>query len=273
MNGTKRHQTAKEYHAAPGASASRLRKFEVSPAHMKWAMDHPAPPTPAMVIGSAVHTAVLEPDLLDQEWGRIPDGDGRSKAVKDAKAKLTELYGADRILKPEAFDTVIGMRDAVLGNELACQLLDNAETEASYYWTDAKSGVDCKARLDLIVGNPMLPRWERCVVDLKTTTDASPKEFQRSAYNMGYHLQMAHYLAASERERFVFIVVEREPPHCVAIYELDNDALALGEKDRAYLLHRWAMCEENEAVGFANPWPGFPVDVQELSLPRWAYTQ
>ena len=111
------NQSAEDYHASPGASASRLKQLKQrSAAHMKYDMENPQEPTPAMTIGSAAHSAILEPGLFLGEWGRIPEGDGRSKAVKEAKAELAGRYGADHILKPDVYDNILAMRDSVLGN-------------------------------------------------------------------------------------------------------------------------------------------------------------
>jgi hypothetical protein len=272
------NQSAKDYHAAPGASASRLKLLKRSAAHMKYAMDNPQEPTPAMIIGSATHSAILEPDLFVKEWGRIPEGDGRSKAVKEAKAELIVQYGAGQILKPDVYDNILAMRDSVFGNALALDLLDDADTETSHYWNeyvgDSLSNgrdVKCKARIDALPREDSL--WSNCVVDIKTITDGSAKEFQRSVYNFSYHIQAQHYMTAAERGRFIFIVVERDAPHCVAIYELDDDALKLGYEDREFLLGQWALCEAEEAAGGPDAWPGFPIEIQELSLPGWAYTR
>ena len=264
------NQSATDYHAAPGASASRLKKLQRSAAHMKYDMDNPQPPTPQMIIGSATHSAILEPDLFVQEWGRLPAGDGRSKAVKEAKAELLTQFGADHILKADVYDNILAMRDSVFNNALALDLLDvYTDTEVSHYWTER--GVECKARIDALPQEDS--QWNNCVVDIKTTANASPEEFRRSCFNFGFHIQQAHYLAAAERGRFIFVVVERDAPHCVAIYELDEDALELGRKDREFLLGQWALCEAEEAAGGPDAWPGFPVEVQELALPGWAYTR
>jgi hypothetical protein len=294
------NQRAADYHASPYASASRLKLLKRSPAHMKHQMENPEPPTPQMIIGSATHSAILEPDLFVKEWGRLPEGDGRSKAVKDAKLELLTQFGAeafrylpakDYILKPDVYDNILAMRDSVLGNELAADLLDGAATEVSHYWTERRTQsrigavgpaatkqqsektfhVECKARIDALPREGS--RWGNCVVDIKTTADASAREFQRSVHNFGYHLQAAHYLSAAERLRLIFVVVERDAPHCVAIYELDEDALELGREERDSLLGQWALCEAEEAAGGLDAWPGFPVEVQELSLPGWAYTR
>ena len=266
------NQSATEYHADPGCSASRLKQLKRSAAHMRYAMDNPQEPTQAMIIGSATHSAILEPDLFAKEWGVLPPGHGSSKAVKEAKAELIVQFGADHILKPDAYDNILAMRDSVLGNALPADLLDGATTEASYYWTDTDSGVECKARIDALP--PEDSTWGDCVVDVKTTANGSPEEFRRSCFNFGYHISAAHYLAATERQRFILIVVEKELPHCVAVYELDDDALGLGRADREFLLGQWALCEAEEAAGGPDAWPGFPCEeIQELSLPGWAYTQ
>ena len=263
------NQSAKDYHASPGASASRLKQFKRSAAHMKYAMDNPQQPSDPMTIGSATHSAILEPDLFVGEWGRIPEGDGRSTAIKEAKARLITQFGFDHILKPDVYDNILAMRDSVLDNALALDLLDGADTETSHYW--AENGVGCKARIDALPRERSM--WGDCVLDIKTTANASPEEFRRSCFNFGYHIQAAHYLAATCRRRFIFIVVERDAPHCVALYELDEDALKLGRDERESLLGQWALCEAEEAEGGSNAWPGFPVEIQKLSLPGWAYSR
>ena len=263
-------QSAEDYHASPGASASRLKQLlGRSAAHLKYAMDNPQEPTQAMIIGSATHSAVLEPDLFVKEWARLPEGDGRSKAVKEAKAELITQFGADHILKPDVYDNILAMRDSVLGNALALDLLDSADTETSHYW--AENGVGCKARIDALPRKDSM--WGDCVVDIKTTANAGPEEFRRSCFNFSYHIQAQHYLSATERQRFIFIVVERDAPHCVAIYELDDDAMELARQTRESLLAMWAVCVTREVEGVPDAWLGFPVEVQELSLPGWAYTR
>lgn len=277
MTTTLHHQSAKDYHASPGASASRLKQFKRSAAHMKYAMDNPQEPSDPMIIGSATHSAILEPDLFVKEWGRIPEGDGRSTAIKEAKAKLITQFGFDHILKSDVYDNILAMRDSVLGNALALDLLDGADTETSHYWGERyiygnkPMEVDCKARIDALPRDQSI--WGDCVVDIKTTANASREEFRRSCFNFGYHIQAAHYLSATCRRRFIFIVVERDAPHCVALYELDEDALNLGRDERESLLGQWALCEAEEAEGGLNAWPGFPVEVQKLSLPGWAYSR
>ena len=159
-------------------------------------MLNPEEPTKAMIIGSATHSAILEPNLFVDEWGRLPEGHGSSKAVKEAKAELAEKFAPDQILKPSDYDTIVAMRDSVLSSTVADELLGSCNTEVSSYWTDSASGVRCKARIDAV---PFMDsKWGSCLVDVKTTVNASAKEFQRSVFNFGYHRQAAHYLASMD---------------------------------------------------------------------------
>jgi exodeoxyribonuclease VIII len=103
------------------------------------------------------------------------------------------------------------------------------------------------------------------VVDLKTTTDASPAGFAKSVATFRYHVQASHYLAGLHgAERFVFIAVEKTAPYAVAVYELDAAALAAGEQLRQRDIRVIADCQATKE------WPGYGDDCQTLALPSWA---
>ena len=116
-----------------------------------------------------------------------------------------------------------------------------------------------KARLDWITENDL-------IVDLKTVAagGASPANFAKQVANFKYHLQAAHYLEMSGMQRFVFVVVEREPPFQIGVYQLDDDAIAEGRYLRRKALDLIANCR------VFNDWPGYtPLEPQTLSLPNW----
>ena len=67
------------------------------------------------------------------------------------------------------------------------------------------------------------------LIDLKTAVTAAPQRFSRSLVDYGYALQAAWYqdgyeALTGERLPFVHVVVEKEPPHLVAMYQVDADA-------------------------------------------------
>ena len=52
-------------------------------------------------------------------------------------------------------------------------------------------------------------------------------------------------------ENFIFVVVEKEPPHAVAIYECDDQMLETGRRQYREALQRFKECQEKDQ------WPGF----------------
>ena len=116
-----------DYFAAPRASNSLLGALRKSPAHLQHALAHPSEPTPAMRLGTAFHVATLEWHTFDDSWARGSELSGRTKEGKAAKAELEERYDADRILKPDDYDTVCAMRDRVLAHPVASELLQGNE--------------------------------------------------------------------------------------------------------------------------------------------------
>jgi hypothetical protein len=149
------------------------------------------------------------------------------------------------------------MASSVRQHPAAYALLAQGKAEQSFWWDDATTGLRCKCRPDWYYGTT--------VVDLKTTTDASPAGFARSVATFRYHVQASHYLSGLHgAERFVFIAVEKTAPYAVAVYELDAEAMAAGNELRLRDLRMIADCRAT------SEWPGYGDDCQTLSLPKWA---
>ena len=135
--------TNAEYHAHSGISKSSLDLIHRSPAHYLASKSMPREETPAMKLGTAFHTLVLEPARFVAEYDFI-EGDRRTKAVKDA-IKDAEAAGKVILTKDE-FDEVSGMRDSVFKNRIAATLLDGATIEHSVF--SELDGVRVKCRPD-----------------------------------------------------------------------------------------------------------------------------
>lgn len=254
-----------DYHAWPAASASRLNRLYRSALHLRHEMRAPPESTPAQVLGSALHTAVLEPERFRDLYVAEPKIDKRTKAGKEAYAAFITEHVAKRHLKEYEMAEVEAMREAVLAHPDARALLESpAEPEQSVVWRDEATGVECKARID----QPAPQRGT--LVDLKTTRDASPEGFGRSLWNYGYFRQAAFYRAAmaahgKDFERFTFVCVEKGAPYAVGVYTVEEEVLHAGAMQITDLLERWAECHATDT------WPGYASGT--VSLPRWAWAQ
>jgi len=258
MGGTAMTITNEQYHADPAISASHLHAVAKSPYHY-WSryLDPnrtPVEPTAAMRLGSLVHCAVLEPEDLMQRYAVAPD-----RRTKEGKAAVARM-AAESIEAVSESDmaTALSMAASVRSHAAAAALLSRGKAEQSFWWDDLPTGQRCKCRPDWYSGST--------VVDLKTTTDASPAAFARAVASFGYHIQQAHYMSGLfGAERFVFIAVEKTAPYAVACYELDHAAVTLGRTMRDNAMEVIATCKA------ADSWPGYgDTSVQTLSLPGWA---
>jgi hypothetical protein len=206
-----------DYHRWSCASNSRLTKLLRSPAHLKAYLDEPDDDTNALTMGRAAHSAILEPEDFAKRYGRSSGVDRRTKAGKQEWDDLLTEFGVGYVLKPDDYDAALKMRESVRAHASASKLLaGEGDVEFSVVWgfdLGNDERVRCKARLDkfsrAIAGG--------VIVDVKTTRDASPREFERSIFTHGYHRQGALYLDAArsagyDADHFVIVAVEKESP-------------------------------------------------------------
>jgi hypothetical protein len=146
----------------------------------------PQKETHALIIGSAVHCAVLEPEEFGKRYAVGPRVDKRTKAGKEEwEAFLTAAEGLT-CLDSETATLCERIMEAVRKFPAAKYLLNQGKAEEPIYWTDEAIGVDCKARPDWLTP-------DNIIVDLKTTDDASPRGFAQSVKKYRYDVQAAFY--------------------------------------------------------------------------------
>ena len=273
---------AEDYHASPGLSNSMMTKLLKSPAHLKYYMDNPDPPTPAMILGEQVHTMLLEPE--NANFVKAP-GDRRTKEGKaQYQALLDEGYEPKDMIKSDTYDQIERMVASVMSHPFASQIINSAKDgggiEESLFWHQPihedkdggwYDGIDCKARVDIVPSQSSM--FNDSLVDFKTTIDASPEAFAKSVFNFGYYRQAAHYLHGwnnvhdEYRDKFIIIACEKTPPFACAVYELDNGSIELGGYEVARLRAWYAECVDND------DWPSYGKTIHTLELPAWATPQ
>lgn len=263
-----------EYAAIDAVNQSLLNQFRKTPKHAKHYLDTGGKSTPAMEFGWLVHLATFEPERFAAEVVTAPKVDKRTKKGKETWAVFQAEHAEKYIADAESFDKISAISKAVHSHESAHELLTGeGANELSIVWMDEEHGVKCKARLDRVTtmnGWPVIP-------DLKTTRDASPWAFQKSFHSYGYHVQGAHSLAGAEvlyptpagnpYRRFMIVAVESEPPHAVNVFDVDDEAIEQGMKDRDKYMRMWKRCVTT------NQWPDWGPGVNSLDLPAYAYNR
>jgi hypothetical protein len=251
-----------DYQAHPAVSRSYLVDILKSPAHAQAARENQGAPTKAMILGSATHTWLLEPELFDDEF-LVADIDRRTKAGKEMEAQANEA-GLE-ILKPDEMQQIDAMIKSVNSHKSASILISKGEAEQSVFWIDEETGIQLKCR-------PDFRRADGIIVDLKTCLDASPEAFVKTILNNNYHIQAAMYLDGLKAqnvfaENFTFIAVEKEAPFAVGVYVLDNDFIEIGRQQYKKALQILANCIKEKK------YPAYSEDIVELKPPKWAFTK
>lgn len=256
-----------EYLALEALHSSAFQYLKKSLAHYRYHADNdPKEPTPAMVFGSLVHTLLLEPEKM----GEFIIAEEYDRRTKEGKALEAESKATKRpVVKVSTLEDAKILTGAIEAHPAARYFLEKLlpeNKELSLFWGDGSSG--CKARLD-----GWIPEMGTRI-EIKTTGgEASAEGFGRDIFLRNYHLQSAMYSLGMEAItdepilHHVFIVPEKEPPHAVAVFRLDDAVLHLAKKEVKGLISQYKRAKET------NLWPGYPDSVQNVDIPAWAYNQ
>lgn len=221
--------------------------------------------TASMKFGSAFHALILEPDKFNNEFAML----NRKVLLKDVGRDIYENFKKQNeeieksgkiILTDSEWRNLFEMKDVFYNNIHAIELIEDSRIENSFFWQDEHSGLLLKARPDIL--------HENMIVDLKTTSDASPLFFQREMVSYGYHVQFAMIRDAIEIiegrriNNFINIVIETKYPYNMAIYIIDEYAIEEGQRK-----YKQICLDMKKAIEEDN----FPdYGIQKIGLPKWA---
>jgi hypothetical protein len=278
---------ASDYHRNPNllpgpslSSSGAKTLLNKSPFHF-W-FDSPLNPNrppesdkPHFAVGRAAHDIILLPDRWEDEYFVTCEGFSRTKS----KQMAYEIAEADEALKAgktilsfEQAATVRAVAEAIQRSPLAVACLTNGVTEETLVWKDKETGVWLRARPDFRPHSIVEKRDVRVVADLKfvAETHLSPTGFSKAIANFGYHMSAAFYwegikeVFGIDPTHWVHVAIEKNLPHCVALYELP-----LEDIDRGHALNRRAIRKFADCLS-ADCWPGYADDPAPVGLPIWA---
>lgn len=264
------------YASRPGVRASHLKEMDRSMAHYKLSLERPQKETDALRFGKIFHAAILEPDLFRERCvvepifegltkdGRMSTQSGQARDMK--KAWYAQLRPDQMVIDVTEREQITGMLNALTAHPIVSLHLQKSLKEVCLWWDE--KDVLCKARYDFVTesGIPF---------DIKTTTDASPKAFEREIFsdNWKYYLQAAHYSAGAKITKllrgdvFVFIGIEKDAPHGICIKTLNHYGLQPGENIRDRVLPIYKQCK------LSDKWPCYDVLATEAMPPKWLFPE
>lgn len=252
-----------EYHAPVDELSSTGAKLILEmPALFKYrVIDGNNEHKPAYDLGSAVHAKVLgagSPIVV------LDYADYRTKAAQSDR-DAAYAAGNTPMLKKD-MEQIDGMAESVLAHPLAKKLHEReGHPEVSVFAED--DGVKLRCRFDY------LPNEGNIAVDLKTTAGkASKNGFERTAGDLGYYIQRAHYLdvlyrATGRDVEMLFVVVEKSPPYAVAVHQLDGDYARMGERSAHEARDIFKRCMES------GVWPAYDVKINLCQPPMYLINQ
>lgn len=256
--------TNQEYRNIKAWSKSDLDLAHDSVALIEWNRNNPAPGSDSVDLGTHVHCALLEPDVFEREYIKVPDFESNKAGKQSAEAFKRSIGDSKVVLDTESYLKVCAMRDSVLAHPVANSLLTSeGQSEASIF--AEINGLRVKCRPDRIVDSEVF--GQHILVDVKKTADID--KFKWSVRDFRYHVQAAYYsdiykLLTGHYPRFVFTVVGETRSigrHPVRVFELPKHAVEVGRE--AYLADLELIREYQEF--------GCGLDIEELDLSHVIY--
>jgi exodeoxyribonuclease VIII len=255
-----------DYNAIPAERATLLKAMGDSPRRYKYVKENKYEPTSAMLLGTAVHTATLEPELFAKEYAVYPGPVRRGKEWEQWAARH-----ADRTIITESeHELALAVSKAVRDDPVAARYLATGQPEMTLQWTNQETQLACKARLDWLIEAQRIGNDKPIIVGLKTAKSAHPRRFSTQAAQLGYHVQWGMYAAGyhaitGQQPEMIEIVVETAPFYEVVVYRIPQDVLDFGQEQMQEYLQKVVECTKS------GKWPGI-ADGRELPfiLPGWA---
>jgi hypothetical protein len=274
---------ADEYHKLRAVSSTALKRLYCdTPKHALAVLDNPDVGSDELNIGGAAHAILLRPEEFDESYtcadqcsatvkstGARCGNDGK---ILDCGAWYCGVHGkglpnqaAGTVLTPDNYRRVRGIHDAVWRNETARTLLRGADDkELSVLWVeeDDEVAILCKARFDLVC------RSMGVLPDLKTCRSVNPKFFTKQAWQLGYHLQLAHYLhggavAGVAVDLPTILAVENDEPFDCVVFKPSVRFMQRGIEARREAIKTLLRCE------LTGIWPGHGDRPVSLDVPEW----
>lgn len=257
------------YRLVDAVNYSSLKELsdDSTPAHYRWAIANPRPPSAAMEKGTLWHTALLEPDKLKDRYHFWKEAklNGATKEGKAQKAAADLAAGGKVQVYHEDAQELQEIYRLFKAHPTAPGILSSRLIEGTAFWIDEDTGLLCKCRPDAVLD-------VGAVFDIKTFCDrVSDRAFAREIALRLYHWQAAFYLdgltkaTGKAHNQFVWLAIEKSAPYGMRLLKAKSTVIEKGREGYKKALMRLKECRES------GSWPGYPPEVTDIDLPGWFY--
>jgi hypothetical protein len=246
----------KDYRAAGGLNQSFLKDIDdISPSEAEYKVEHREEATPAMKIGSVMHSLALTPDDMDH-YVIQPDYDRRTKDGKLQHEEFLLRSEGKVALKREDWELAERMAKAAKPYVPYSQGKRVAYPEAVLYAKAVVASgpfkgavVKFKGKLDMLVLDDVKsPDGIVHIYDLKSCADIS--DIGGASYKGGWAVQSALYgdMAAFAYQRpsdFQYICIGKDQPHSVRNAIVTDEMIIKGRQRYHRATSKWLWYVDN----------------------------
>jgi len=250
-------------------SFSSLSQFDISPVHYINYITKKRQATPQMMLGSLVHSMILEPETVDSEYIICPKFDMRKKEDKEAKALFESDNEGKSIVDQDTWDTAKDISSSVYDSPMAVNILSKLSMRESKFVFE-NDGLPVTGYIDGVGKNNDIP----FILEVKTSLTASPSEVIKDFYNKKYYIQAGIYRTAlmemgiSDKAPVIYLVVENRAPHIVSMFMASEEYVQHGVKEFNRLVSEFKDWKNNgfNTSGYSKTGSE---ELYELGLPSW----
>lgn len=288
----------------PRLSPSALSAFRETPSTYKAYVERKTETTDAMIEGTLIHMACLEPDkffdlhisepIKDQfptamfttddlknylRKNNLPVSGNKPELIERVLAHnptvqiweriVADIVGNKTMVSSKTFETCVQVSEKIKKRHFCSKIWKDSIKETYIWWVDEEFGILISAKPDLIF---MSEKTNLCL-DIKTVRDAHPKKFEREIYYENHFITAAIYLDGLSMiynrtfDTFVWLAVTKKAPYIVQEYAADQGMIDAGRIEYKKLMSQWLDCYEK------NEWPDYSDKVMNITLPEWAWNK
>lgn len=232
-------------------SYSSLKHFRKSPKHYVQYITRGEKSTDAEFLGTVIETLVLNFENFDKIFMVATKPDLRSNSGKAAWAEICDdaRKTGRKLCTPEDLKTAEFCKESLLSHPDASKLiLHKTKTQTKLKWLDRATNLPVIGYVDF-ESNLWDEDW---AVDLKSTRDADPDNFQRDLWSekMQYYLQAGGYLVGFHKSKyrfpyFVDLAVETSAPYNVSVNFFEPKEIEFAKNEFLGTLKSFRYCMDN----------------------------